>query len=220
MTDQHTALDGHLFLSKLITQYAALHEKTIGPAAREYITQIGIRTGEWIEGFYGDRTEAWTVDRYVQVIVDMKNTIGGCFEIAEVHPNHVVVKASACPFGEAVRDAPHLCTMTSSVFGGMAARKFGYGRVSLRKRIALGHAGCEVAVYFTPEGEEAGDVYENLPVTPVHGDPFTWEEHTIRMLHEELRKSDETIMMLLAELEQLREQVKEQNINSKQAGIT
>ncbi|WP_240702297.1 hypothetical protein [Priestia megaterium] len=50
-------LTGHVFWSKLITQYAMIHEKTVGPVAEEYIKQIGIRTGEWMEDFYSDKHE-------------------------------------------------------------------------------------------------------------------------------------------------------------------
>ncbi|MBM7648536.1 hypothetical protein JOC78_001482 [Bacillus ectoiniformans] len=209
MSNQVT-LNSTVFLSKLITQYAYIHEKTVGKTAGEYVRQIGLRTGEWIEGLYNDQhTGPWTVDEYAAIIVDLKNSIGGHFYISEVHPDHVVVKSTACPFGEAVQDAPHLCNMTSSVFGGMASRQFGYAKVSLRKRIALGDPGCEVAVYFQPEGaDEIGDVYENLRRTPDNGDPFKWEEETISLLHEELRQSDELIMKLLNELEDLRNQVK------------
>jgi hypothetical protein len=204
MSSTKNQLNGHVFLAKLITQYAMIHEKTVGPTAGEYIKQIGIRTGEWIEEFYCDEYEKWTVEKYAEVIVDLKNSIGGHFEIVSVYPDHVVVKATKCPFGEVVQDAPHLCKMTSSVFGGIAARKFGYGKVSLRQRIALGHSGCEVAVYFTRGSLENGDEYEDLPITPVHGNPFIWEEETIHMLNQELRKSDEMIVTLLAELEELR----------------
>lgn len=202
-------LSGTAFLSKLITQYAYIHKKTVGPAADEYIRQLGIRTGEWIEGFYGDKDAEWTVDRYAEVIVDLKNSIGGHFSISEVHPDHVVVKATRCPFGEAVKDSPHLCNMTSSVFGGIASRKFGYSKVSLRKRIALGDSGCEVAIYFTPDDTEQGDVYDNLQHTPYNGNPFQWEEETIFLLNEQLRQSDELVMKLLTELEDLRRQVEE-----------
>lgn len=204
MVSKKNQLNGHVFLSKLITQYAMIHQKTVGPVAEEYIKQIGIRTGEWIEDFYSPKDEKWTVEEYAEVIIDLKNSIGGHFEIASVHPDHVVVKATECPFGDVVRDAPHLCKMTSSVFGGIAARKFGYGKVSLRQRIALGHSGCEVAIYFTKHSEENGDVYEDLPITPSYGNPFSWEEETIHMLNQELRKSDEMIESLLAELEELR----------------
>jgi hypothetical protein len=196
-------LNGHTFLAKLITQYAHLHGKTVGPTAEEYIRQIGLRTGEWIEGFYAELMD-WTVDDYVHVIVDLKNSIGGHFEIVSVKSDHVVVRAKECPFGSFVKDAPHLCNMTSSVFGGIAARKFGYGKIVLRKRIALGDPHCEVSIYFQPDGREEGDVYENIPITPEYGDPFAWEEETITMLNDELKKSDEMVLSLLKEIEELR----------------
>ncbi|MCA0971611.1 methanogen output domain 1-containing protein [Halobacillus litoralis] len=201
-------LSATVFLSKLITQYAHLHERTVGPKAEEYIRQLGIRTGEWIESFYDEKGNTWTPDRYAQVIVDLKNSIGGHFHISEVHEDHVIVKATACPFGEVVKDAPHLCMMTSSVFGGIASRRMGFGQVSLRKRIAVGDAGCEVAIYFSPS-EEEGVVYENLPITPDKGDPFDWEEETIVALNEELRKSDNMVMELIDELERLQKEVDE-----------
>lgn len=207
--ETNDALTGTLFLSKLITQYAYIHKKAVGQTADEYIRQLGLRTGEWIEGFYGDKNSEWTIDHYAEVIVDIKNAIGGHFYISSVHPDHVVVKATRCPFGEAVKDSPHLCNMTSSVFGGIASRKFGYSKVSLRKRIAVGDSECEVAVYFHPDEKEQGDVYENLQHTPSNGNPFLWEEETIYLLNEQLRHSDEMVMKLLAELEDLRKQVNE-----------
>ena len=207
--ENRTALTGTVFLSKLITQYAYIHKKTVGKTADEYIRELGLRTGEWIEGFYGGNDTTWTVDKYAEVIVDLKNSIGGHFSITSVHHDHVVVKATGCPFGEMVKDSPHLCNMTSSVFGGIASRNFGYSKVVLRKRIALGDSGCEVAVYFRPNEIEEGDVYENLQRTPDQGNPFQWEEETILLLNEQLRKSDELVMKLLDELEELREKVKE-----------
>ncbi|WP_335872686.1 methanogen output domain 1-containing protein [Bacillus sp. 2205SS5-2] len=213
--ERNNTLTGTVFLSKLITQYAHIHEKTVGKTANEYIRQIGFRTGEWIEGFYGEKNSTWTVNQYAEVIVDLKNSIGGHFYITSVHPDHVVVKAKACPFGDVVKDAPHLCNMTSSVFGGIASRKFGYSEVFLRKRIAVGDPGCEVAVYFrqTDETEEEidGDVYENLKHTPDQGNPFRWEEEALLMLNEQLKRSDELVMKLLGELEELRNQVKQEN---------
>ncbi|WP_404449961.1 methanogen output domain 1-containing protein [Sutcliffiella horikoshii] len=202
-----TGLTGSVFLSKLITQYAFIHEKTVGKTADEYIRQIGLRTGEWIEDFYGNREDDWSVNKYADVIVDLKNSIGGEFFISSITPEYVIVKADRCPFGEMVKDAPHLCNMTSSVFGGMASRKFGYGKVDLKKRIALGDLGCEVVIYFKPNEGVNGDVYENLLRTPENVDPFQWENETIVLLNEELRKSDELVIKLLDELESLKKHV-------------
>ncbi|KUP04034.1 sigma-54 dependent transcriptional regulator [Bacillus coahuilensis p1.1.43] len=211
--DTQTKLSAPIFLSKLITQYAYIHGKTVGKTAEEYIRQIGLRTGEWIESFYQEEGRPFTVDQYADVIVDLKNSIGGRFTISSVHEDHVVVKATACPFGDVVKDAPHLCNMTSSVFGGIASRNFGYAEVFLRKRIAVGDAGCEVAIYFQPTGSGTleyvkGETYKNLRRTPDNGDPFRWEEETIVLLNEQLRRSDEMVLRLLEELEELREQVR------------
>ncbi|TYS61500.1 Fis family transcriptional regulator [Sutcliffiella horikoshii] len=202
-----TRLTGSIFLSKLITQYAFIHEKTVGKTAGEYIRQIGLRTGEWIEDFYGNREDDWSVNKYAEVIVDLKNSIGGEFYISSITPEYVNIKANRCPFGEMVKDAPHLCNMTSSVFGGIASRKFGYGKVDLKKRIAVGDLGCEVVIYFKANEFSYGDVYENLPRTPENVDPFQWENETIVLLNEELRKSDELVVKLLDELESLKKQV-------------
>ncbi|MFC0187407.1 methanogen output domain 1-containing protein [Fictibacillus aquaticus] len=203
-------INGQTFLAKLITQYAHIHKKTIGPAADEYIKQIGLRTGEWVESYYEKGSEVWTVDEYANIIVDLKNSIGGEFAISSVYDDHIVLKADSCPFGEMVKDSPHLCLMTSTVLGGIAARNFGYAKVTLRQRIALGHKGCEVAVYFQPDNREEGDEYKDIPITPKNGDPFAWEEETIAMMNQELQKSDAMIQSLLQELEELQAQVKKQ----------
>lgn len=209
-----TSLTGSIFLSKLITQYAFIHEKTVGKSAAEYIRQIGLRTGEWIEDFYGNREDEWSVNKYAEVIVDLKNSIGGEFNISSINPEYVVVKSNRCPFGELVKDAPHLCNMTSSVFGGIASRKFGYSKVDLKKRIAVGDPGCEVVIYFQPNTDVNGDVYKNLPRTPENMDPFQWESETIVLLNEELRKSDELVVKLLDELESLKRQVEQGRVES------
>ena len=51
--------------------------------------------------------------------------------------------------------------MTSSVFGGIAARNFGYAKVDLRQRIAVGDQQCEVCIHTdqTESSEVEGDEY-------------------------------------------------------------
>ncbi|MCD5322398.1 MULTISPECIES: methanogen output domain 1-containing protein [Pontibacillus] len=212
---QKQTLTAQTFLSKLLTQYASIHEKAVGAQAEEYIKQLGIRTGEWLEGHYVDDKSTRSVDQYVNVILAIKNDIGGHFEIEEVTPERIVVKGIKCPFGEMVKDAPHLCQMTSSVFGGVASRHFGYSKVHLERRIATGDDHCRVVIHLSQDENEAGQEYYELPVTPKNGDPFQWEEETIKMLGEELRKSDEMIAGLVAEIEELRSQVRIQERKSR-----
>lgn len=53
--------------------------------------------------------------------------------------------------------------MTSSVFGGIAARNFGYAKVVLERRIALGHEGCSVAVHLDEASAPAAEGIEYRP---------------------------------------------------------
>jgi DNA-binding NtrC family response regulator len=102
-------------------------------------------------------------ERYADLIIGLKNKIGGHFSLVSSDADCIRVVSSRCPFGEGVRNSPELCRMTSSVFGGIAARNFGYARVVLDKRIALGHEGCAVDIYLNREaaGDREGIDYRN-----------------------------------------------------------
>jgi DNA-binding NtrC family response regulator len=51
--------------------------------------------------------------------------------------------------------------MTSSIFGGIAARNFGYAKVELQQRIALGANSCDICIHLDPVNAETvlGDEY-------------------------------------------------------------
>lgn len=102
-------------------------------------------------------------DAYTDMIIEIKNTIGGNFSRASSEPGMVRVINSNCPFGAAVKQAPELCQMTSSLFGGIAARNFGYGKVILDKRIAAGDRLCEARIYINPDqaNQYQGDEYRH-----------------------------------------------------------
>ncbi len=148
-----------------------------------------------------------TVDQYADVIVEIKNSIGGHFYISEINKDYVVIKATRSPFGEIVHDPPHLFMMTSSVFDGIAARKLGFGQFHFKKRIVMGERGCKVIIYFKPQHTEEGLVYDNLTMDPSNGNLSIREEETIQYLNDEMQKSDELILSLLDELENLKAEV-------------
>lgn len=115
-----------------------------------YVESIGLTAGPCFEqvcreqlGLQGNID----LDQYADIIVQIKNQIGGNFARASSGPGVVRVVNSRCPFGDVVKEAPELCRMTSSVFGGIAARNFGYAKVDLRQRIALGDQRCDVCIY-------------------------------------------------------------------------
>ena len=129
-----------------------------------YVESIGLTAGPCFEricreqlGLQGDID----LDQYADIILSIKNQIGGNFSRASSERGVVRVVNTRCPFGDVVKQAPELCRMTSSVFGGIAARNFGYAKVDLRQRIAVGDGRCEVCIHTDADTaqDEPGDEY-------------------------------------------------------------
>lgn len=130
-----------------------------------YIQHLGLSASSCFEQTARKQLEyqgALTHDQYADVIIEIKNGIGGGFTRVSGEEGVICVENSRCPFGAMVKETPELCQMTSSVFGGIAARNFGYAQVELRKRIAAGDSNCEVAIYLNPKKQQKdrqGDEY-------------------------------------------------------------
>jgi hypothetical protein len=94
--------------------------------------------------------------------VRLKHAIDGAFRVVEVDDHRIELANSRCPFGKDVEHAPALCHMTSSVFGGIAARNTAGDAVvvSLDRRIAVGDPECRVTVWFDPELAPGGLRFE------------------------------------------------------------
>ena len=131
-----------------------------------YIEHIGLTAGPCFEAICRKQMGLEgpiDLDQYADIILSIKNQIGGNFSRASSEPGMVRVVSTDCPFGAVVKDAPELCKMTSSVFGGIAARNFGYAKVELRQRIATDNDSCEVCIYTNREGSRdlPGDEYHD-----------------------------------------------------------
>lgn len=87
---------------------------------------------------------------YAEMVIAIKNKIGGNFSRTSSDRNYIGVINTRCPFGDAVKQTPQLCKMTSSVFGGIAANNFGYSKVVFKKRIAAGDKRCELYIFTDP----------------------------------------------------------------------
>lgn len=162
MYDTPIELDRDNFMRQLITSLGHLNEGILGSdIAGGYIMNVGLSMGAAIEAqyrAYWELDRPFTVDEYAHVIVDLKQRIKGNFRLISAAPDRVVVHTTSCPFDKYVQRSPSLCFMTSSVFGGIAARNFGYAKVVLHRRIALGDPGCEVTVFLKPGGDAAREV--------------------------------------------------------------
>lgn len=155
-----------LFLQTFVAQSVEVSAKMGGGNGNDrlnYIEQLGLTASGCFETAYRQELAQdgpLDHDKYADMIVEIKNKIGGNFSRASSEPDMVRVVNTRCPFGDAVMQAPELCKMTSSVFGGIAARNFGYAKVILDKRIAVGDGMCEARIYTDPriaagfEGDE------------------------------------------------------------------
>ena len=162
-------LDPVSFLQTFVVQSIKLAEQKGCVACDDhfnYIEFLGLTAGACLErssraqlGLEGKLGR----DAYADVIVNLKNRIGGNFSRTSSEGGMVRVHNTQCPFGDMVKEAPELCRMTSSVFGGIAARNFGYAKVELRKRIATHDGCCEVCIYTDPElaRDKPGDEYRS-----------------------------------------------------------
>jgi len=93
--------------------------------------------------------DALSPEEIADLYVRLKAAIDGDFYVVEISEERIVLGNRRCPFGDVVRRAPGLCRMTSSVFGGIAARNTGGASVVLEERIAVGDPECRVAVWLT-----------------------------------------------------------------------
>ena len=154
------------FLQTFITQSVKVGEQRCGgrTGTLNYIEHVGLAASHCLEasartclGYTGPIDAG----QYADLIINLKNQIGGNFSRSSGPPGSIQVVNSRCPFGEMVKEAPELCRMTASVFGGIAARNFGYGKVELKKRIALNDGHCEVCIYTDREiaRDKPGDEY-------------------------------------------------------------
>lgn len=149
------------FLRALVVQLAHAIGEQGGPdAAERAVAQVGVDVGGQMEDEFRRAraiTGRMTTEQLAECYVRLKHAIDGEFVVTEIDDRHIVFENTQCPFGLAVRLAPALCRMTSSVFGGIAARNADHSaRVILEERIAVGDARCRVVVELDPQNSPEG----------------------------------------------------------------
>lgn len=153
-------LERDLFLRTLLRELAGTLEEVVGEQeAAGFVSVVGQRVGEWIDGMYKEALGTDKLDRETvgEALVDLKRRIQGDFYLIEATETRILLGNRACPFGEHVRDRNSLCMMTSNVFGTITADNLGYARVELQKTIARGDPQCLIVVNLTSArpGEQA-----------------------------------------------------------------
>jgi anti-sigma regulatory factor (Ser/Thr protein kinase) len=153
------------FLRALVVQLAQTIEVQHGQdAADAAVAQVGTDVGGRMEEEFRLAmaiTGRMTPEQMGRCYVRLKHAIDGGFRVLEATTERIVLVNDRCPFGTAVQQAPSLCRMTSSVFGGIAARNSDHGAsVLLEERIAVGDPGCRVIVDLNvPESAAAPEAH-------------------------------------------------------------
>lgn len=138
------------FLQTFILELMHACEQEGDTYCESLIERIAKSAGMYFEQTYREeyqRQGELNTEDYIDLILALKNHIGGNFSLASVDAGTITVVNSRCPFGDGVSNFPELCRMTSSVFGGIAARNFGYAKVEIRQSIARQNGGCEVCIH-------------------------------------------------------------------------
>ncbi|MFL6168979.1 MAG: methanogen output domain 1-containing protein [Ornithinibacter sp.] len=164
------------FLRALVVQLSQTVEANHGPdAAEAAIAQVGTDIGGQMEKEFR-LAEAvvgrMTPEQLGRCFVRLKHAIEGGFTVVEASAERIVMENTQCPFGESVLRAPALCRMTSSVFGGIAARNATDDvAVLLEERIAVGDPGCRVVVSLVPPSPQAAPFahHYRMPSTGTEG---------------------------------------------------
>lgn len=162
MKDLEVPLDRDLFFRKMIRSFAGSLEETVGlEEAAGYVAVVGSEIGSWIEDEYKKSagTEEFTPEQVANLLVDLKNRIGGDFHVISVEDDRIVIGNKSCPFGQLAEGRPSLCQMTSNVFGRITANQLGYARIGLEETIATGSPECRIVIHLTP-GDEAEEHHE------------------------------------------------------------
>jgi anti-sigma regulatory factor (Ser/Thr protein kinase) len=157
------------FLRALVVQLAQTLEFDQGPdAADAAVAQVGTDVGGRMEEEFRRAEHVvgrMTPEQIAHCYTRLKQAIGGGFYVIEASEEQIVLGNTRCPFGDVVSRAPSLCRMTSSVFGGIAARNSDVPvTVLLEERIAVGDPGCRVVVRL--QGDDAGATFGHRYAPP------------------------------------------------------
>jgi predicted ArsR family transcriptional regulator len=162
-------LERDVFLRTLLRELSGTLQDVVGiEEAAGFVSVVGQSMGREIDGAYRSalRVDRLSREQVPEVLVDLKRRIQGDFYVISEDAEKIVLGNRRCPFGDAVRKAPGLCRMTSSVFGGIAARNMGAASVVLEERIAVGDPECRVTVWLTDAHRgrnEAAHDYGGVP---------------------------------------------------------
>lgn len=156
-------LDQPGFFGDVGVTLAAELEETIGVVeASAFVGQVGDKLGDDIGAAYSKALGTLPKEprRLAEILVDLKDRIGGRFQIEKATEEEIVLVNARCPFGKRVVGHSSLCMMTTSVFGRIVSDARGFARIRIEDAIASGHPTCRVVIQLKDgPGTDGHDFY-------------------------------------------------------------
>ncbi|WP_305970126.1 MULTISPECIES: methanogen output domain 1-containing protein [unclassified Mameliella] len=149
------------FFADIVGALSGTLQEVVGmDEASAFVARVGDDMGRSIADRYRDDDGALPAEpaEIGRILCDLKQKIGGHFELIEAGPDKLVFTASSCPFGRRVEGRPSLCMMTTNVFGRIAAEANGYASVEIDEALSIGHSRCHVTVHLVRN--EDADLFE------------------------------------------------------------
>lgn len=102
------------FLQTFILELMHASEQQGQKHCEDLIEHIAKTAGCFFEETYRgntNKTETLDAESYIELILGLKNNIGGKFSLVSSNKDCITVTNSCCPFGEQVSNFPELCRM-------------------------------------------------------------------------------------------------------------
>jgi predicted ArsR family transcriptional regulator len=143
-------LDREKMLSECVRAFGVMIEDVVGADdARGYVSIVGERIGEFVaaEIAKGVDFESLSIDQTADLLVEVQNLLGGCFDVEVQNGHQIRLTNTQCPYSTQYAGRQSLCTLTSSIMGTVASMCNGQARVQLLETIAQNGACCRAVVH-------------------------------------------------------------------------
>lgn len=125
-------LTREVFLEMLLSLFCSIEESqsvdSHDSSIRRVAESMGQRISEIYRNYWGlNRT--FTPGEYAALLADFEHRIGGDMTVVSADGEKVDLKGENCPLAGGPSLSTSLCGVTSAVFGSIAAKNFGYGKV-------------------------------------------------------------------------------------------
>lgn len=143
----------------------------------EIIDTLTLSASPYLEANYarelGLSEDGLTPAEYGRLVARIVNAAGGAMSVTGVDEGVVRLRNDCCPFAGRPGADAELCRMASSMFGSIAARRFGYAKVAMETALERCRGHCEHWICVDPERghERRGREYGGCAGHPVAPKP-------------------------------------------------